>query len=58
LEKVDIVKGLGQLPPVKIHCSVLASDGLKVAIQEYFKKEGVIDQYPDVKKFEVEENLH
>jgi NifU-like protein involved in Fe-S cluster formation len=26
------------LPPVKIHCSVLAEDAIKAAIQDYRKK--------------------
>lgn len=58
LEKIDIVKKLGDLPPVKIHCSVLASDGLKVTIQNYLKKVDALDQYPDVKSFQVEEHTH
>lgn len=31
----DIVKSLGGLPEVKIHCSVLAADALRQAIEEY-----------------------
>jgi nitrogen fixation NifU-like protein len=58
LEKKDIVKALGELPPVKLHCSVLASDGLKVAIQNYLREEGILDRYPEIKNFKVEENLH
>lgn len=34
----DIIRGLGELPPVKIHCSVLATGALKLAIEDYFKK--------------------
>ena len=58
LQKKDIVNELGELPPVKVHCSVLASDGLKVAIQNYLKNKGILDDYPEVKKFKVEEHLH
>jgi len=29
------------LPPVKIHCSVLAEDAIKAAITDYKKKQGV-----------------
>ncbi len=58
ISRMDIVKGLGDLPPVKIHCSVLASDGLKVAIQEYLRKNKVLDDYPEIKSFKVEEHLH
>lgn len=31
----DVAKNLGQLPPVKMHCAVLATDGLKAAIENY-----------------------
>jgi len=31
----DIVRQLGGLPEVKIHCSVLAADALRQAIEEY-----------------------
>lgn len=34
----DIVKNLGGLPEVKIHCSVLAADALRKAIEEYERK--------------------
>lgn len=34
----DVVEGLGELPAVKIHCSVLAQQGLKSAIEDYKKK--------------------
>lgn len=33
----DIVKGLGDLPPVKVHCSVLATQALKAAVENYNK---------------------
>ncbi len=56
LQKSDIVKGLGELPPVKLHCSVLASDGLKVAIQNYLRDQGVLDNYPEIKAFKVDES--
>jgi nitrogen fixation NifU-like protein len=39
--KIDykkIVKELGDLPPLKIHCSVLAREGLEAAIKDYEKK--------------------
>jgi len=58
LEKKDIVAGLGELPPVKLHCSVLASDALKIAIRNYLKNQGVLDNYPEIKLFKVKEHLH
>jgi len=36
--KQDIVKSLGGLPSVKIHCSVLAADALNEAVYDYLKK--------------------
>ena len=36
----DIAEALGGLPPVKLHCSVLAMDALKEAVYNYKKKHG------------------
>ena len=36
-----VVKALGGLPRPKIHCSLLAEQGLKAAIEDYFKKKGI-----------------
>jgi nitrogen fixation NifU-like protein len=30
------------LPPVKIHCSILAEDAIKAAIEDYRKKQGEV----------------
>jgi len=38
IKNVDIVEELS-LPPVKIHCSVLAEDAIKSAIQDYKNKQ-------------------
>ena len=38
IRKDNVVKSLGTLPPVKIHCSVLAADALAEAIYDYLKK--------------------
>jgi nitrogen fixation NifU-like protein len=38
LTNMDVVQQLGGLPSVKVHCSVLAEDALKVAIYNYAKK--------------------
>jgi len=37
-DREKIVKELGGLPPIKIHCSVLAADALFEAIYNYLKK--------------------
>ena len=36
----EVVDALGGLPPVKIHCSVLAEEALKAALEDYLKKIG------------------
>jgi len=41
IQNVDIVEELS-LPPVKIHCSVLAEDAIKGAIDDYRKKNGIV----------------
>lgn len=38
LSRKDISKELGGLPPIKEHCSNLAAEGLKRAIEDYKKK--------------------
>lgn len=38
IEKEDVVKALGGLPRIKVHCSVLAVDALVEAIHDYLSK--------------------
>ncbi len=38
ITKKDIADALDGLPPIKMHCSNLAADGLKKAIENYRKK--------------------
>ncbi len=40
IDNMDIVEELA-LPPVKIHCSVLAEDAIKAAIKDYQEKNGI-----------------
>jgi len=37
----QIVDALGGLPPVKIHCSVLASEALTAALEDYKKRKNI-----------------
>lgn len=43
IKNTDIVNELS-LPPVKIHCSVLAEDAIKAAITDYKTKQGTAKQ--------------
>lgn len=47
IKNTDIVQELN-LPPVKIHCSVLAEDAIKAALSDYKKKSG--DQVTEPKQ--------
>jgi nitrogen fixation NifU-like protein len=40
IDNMDIVEELA-LPPVKIHCSVLAEDAIRAAINDYRQKRGL-----------------
>ena len=40
----EIAKKLGNLPPIKFHCSVLGSKALKNAIENYKKREKCLKQ--------------
>jgi nitrogen fixation NifU-like protein len=43
IKNTQIAKELA-LPPVKIHCSVLAEDAIKAAIADWKKKKGLVQQ--------------
>jgi nitrogen fixation NifU-like protein len=47
IDNMDIVEELA-LPPVKIHCSVLAEDAIKSAIADYRKKNGMQEEVEEV----------
>jgi nitrogen fixation NifU-like protein len=38
ITRANVANNLGGLPPVKMHCSNLAADGLQAAIQDYIKR--------------------
>lgn len=40
ITKKDLIKKLGKMPPIKYHCSILALDSLRKAIQDYRNKKG------------------
>ena len=46
IRNTEIVEELA-LPPVKIHCSVLAEDSIRTAISDYKKKNGGADHDHD-----------
>jgi nitrogen fixation NifU-like protein len=50
IDNMDIVEELA-LPPVKIHCSVLAEDAIKSAINDYRAKNGLAPIEDDKKHY-------
>ncbi|XOQ49310.1 MAG: Fe-S cluster assembly scaffold protein NifU [Eubacteriales bacterium] len=42
-----VMEALDGLPPVKVHCSVLAEQAIKAAVSDYYKRKG-IDPLPIV----------
>ncbi|MBQ3077810.1 MAG: Fe-S cluster assembly scaffold protein NifU [Clostridia bacterium] len=54
LSNKAVADALDGLPPVKLHCSVLAEDAIKAALIDYYKRQG-IDPKPIVGYDSVEE---
>ncbi len=50
LNNKDVVNELGGLPPIKLHCSVLAEEAIKEAIADYYRKEGKLSEEEIIKK--------
>ena len=46
-----VVEALDGLPPIKVHCSVLAEEAVKAALADYYRRQG-IDPEPFVGKIE------
>ena len=52
-----VMEALDGLPPVKIHCSVLAEQSIKAAIADYYQRRG-IDPTPIVGEIPPAESCH
>ena len=52
----DVVDSLEGLPPVKIHCSVLAEQAFKSALKDYADKNGI--DIPELRDFVPDEDHH
>jgi len=50
LTNKEVVNELGGLPPVKLHCSVLAEEAIKSAIADYLRKEGKLSEEEIIRK--------
>ena len=52
-----VMEALDGLPPVKVHCSVLAEQAIKAALADYYKKNG-IDPTPIIGEIGDCDNCH
>jgi nitrogen fixation NifU-like protein len=50
IKNSDVIKELNGLPPVKIHCSVLAEEAIKEAVIDYYRKQGELTEEKILKK--------
>jgi len=57
----DVADSLEGLPPIKMHCSNLAADGLHAAVLDYYKKQGnkkMLKEYALLKPHDEEHEKH
>ena len=50
-----VADSLGGLPPVKMHCSVLAEEAVRAAVKDYYDKNGIAY---DPEKFQIHDCEH
>jgi len=50
LTNKDVVSELGGLPSAKLHCSVLAEEAIRLAIADYYRKQGKMSEKEILKK--------
>jgi nitrogen fixation protein NifU and related proteins len=58
LTRKNVADSLNGLPPIKMHCSNLAADGLHAAIIDYWKKSGNKKMLEKYKSLEPKEEDH
>lgn len=61
MKNEEVAKALGGLPPIKMHCSVLAHDAIQAAVADYKKKSGqggLADQVLSENRKHEEKELH
>lgn len=58
LSNKAVIEALGGLPPVKVHCSVLAEQAVKSALYDYSQKTGKVIKGLEDYKPEDDEDIH
>ena len=56
LTNKDVINELGGLPPVKLHCSVLAEEAIRNAIADYFRKTVKMTEEQIIEKCKLKKN--
>ena len=57
LSNAAVVEALEGLPPQKVHCSVLAEEAVKAALEDYYKRKGV-EMPEELKKKAEHKDVH
>ena len=57
LTNKEVVDALGGLPAHKLHCSVLAEEAVKAALEDYYKRKGV-EMPEELKKKAEHKDVH
>lgn len=57
ITRSDVAGALDGLPPVKMHCSNLAADGLHAAIKDYLEKSGKKMELPKIEHADEHEHV-
>ena len=52
----QVIDELGGLPPVKIHCSILAEEAIHAAIDDYYKRKARLEKKKDADLDDLEED--
>ena len=58
LKNSDVVEALDGLPPVKVHCSLLAEEAIRAALRDYAQKRGIVIEGLEEPGEEIHENRH
>lgn len=53
IKNSDVIKELNGLPPVKIHCSVLAEEAIREAVIDYYRNQGKLTEEQILEKIKI-----
>ncbi|MBO4412564.1 MAG: iron-sulfur cluster assembly scaffold protein [Clostridia bacterium] len=57
LKNSEIIEYLGGLPQVKIHCSILAEEAIKAAVEDYYKRKAKADKNAEIEETDEDDDL-